>query len=95
MNSLLNDFLVRFHNKAESLIIDIWVYSKDMFKFNLDNKKILSMFFNYRTPQVLFHFKAICYSDVLMTRFQNNSKIFNIKLFITNDKSAIFYRFFN
>ncbi|XP_029170420.1 queuosine salvage protein-like isoform X1 [Nylanderia fulva] len=69
---------VRLHSKAMSLIIDIWYYYK-LHKFNnrfrLDTQKMMStMFMDYRTPQVLLHFKVLRYSEMLVTRFENSDE---------------------
>lgn len=82
-------FAVRFCNKARALVNDIWSYYKKCEpKFELDKKNLMStMFINYRAPEILFHYGVLRYSDKLVTRFKNSSKIFNIKLFSTNNKS--------
>lgn len=64
-------YLVSFYKRAQILIGDIWACfeGKDAGEFN--DIDTLTMFADYRIPQVLYSFGAIRYSDHLLSLLRN------------------------
>ncbi|XP_055538145.1 queuosine salvage protein [Wyeomyia smithii] len=68
---------VAIYKRAQILIGDLWAcYRGDGLGFFRDIEKI-TMFADYRIPQVLVHFKTLEYSDELMETLKNGSLLEN------------------
>ncbi|XP_029170421.1 queuosine salvage protein-like isoform X2 [Nylanderia fulva] len=64
-------------DKLLKLLFDEFESYRDEAEFEglKDTQKMMStMFMDYRTPQVLLHFKVLRYSEMLVTRFENSDE---------------------
>lgn len=70
-------FSVSFYKRAQILIGDIWACYKgcDLGEFN--DIDFITMFADYRVPQVLLHFGAMRYSNPLLSTLQSGKPIRN------------------
>ncbi|XP_047356947.1 queuosine salvage protein isoform X3 [Vespa velutina] len=68
-------YKVSFYKRAQILIGDIWACFKghDYGRFN--DIDYITMFADYRIPQVLIHFGAIRYSNPLLSKLQSNLEL--------------------
>ncbi|KAK0082210.1 hypothetical protein PV326_007285 [Microctonus aethiopoides] len=66
---------VSFYKRAQILIGDIWscYKGKDLGEFN--DIDIITMFADYRVPQVLMHFGALRYSNPLLSTLQTGTEL--------------------
>ncbi|XP_031831358.1 queuosine 5'-phosphate N-glycosylase/hydrolase [Nomia melanderi] len=68
---------VSFYKRAQILIGDIWACFKGKGLGEFYDIDYVTMFADYRIPQVLVHFGAIRYSNPLMSRLQNDVELEN------------------
>lgn len=63
---------VSIYKRAQILVGDIWAFYKgEGLGYFKDINESISMFADYRVPQVLIHFKALEYTDELMEDLKN------------------------
>lgn len=75
---------VSFYKRAQILVGDIWACykGKDLGEFN--DIDIITMFPDYRIPQVLMHFGAMRYSNPLLSTLQSGNYYYVFFFFLIN-----------
>ncbi|XP_043582507.1 queuosine salvage protein isoform X2 [Bombus pyrosoma] len=68
---------VSFYKRAQILIGDIWACFKGQGIGEFEDIDCITMFADYRIPQVLLHFGAIRYSNTLLSRLQSDIELEN------------------
>lgn len=68
--------LVSFYKRAQILIGDIWACFKGQDYGRFNDINYITMFADYRIPQVLIHFGAIRYSNPLLSKLQSGKLIY-------------------
>lgn len=68
---------VSFYKRAQILVGDIWACFKGEGIGKFLDIDYLTMFADYRIPQILLHFGAIRYSNALMTKLESDIKLEN------------------
>ncbi|KAL0279375.1 UNVERIFIED_CONTAM: hypothetical protein PYX00_000954 [Menopon gallinae] len=72
-----NNVSVSFYKRAQILIGDIWVCFKGEGLASFHDIDKLTMFADYRVPQVLIHFKTMKYSDELLEKLKKDEILKN------------------
>lgn len=73
----INLFSVSFYKRAQILVGDIWACFKGEGIGKFHDIDYITMFADYRIPQVLVHFGAIRYSNPLLSRLQRGKYPWN------------------
>lgn len=81
-------FSVSFYKRAQILVGDIWACFKGEGIGKFLDIDYLTMFADYRIPQILLHFGAIRYSNALMTKLESGKSFYQLFSFF-----SLFYFF--
>jgi len=68
---------VSFYKRAQILIADIWAHLEGVGLAHFDDIDSLTMFADYRVPQVLVHFGALKYNEHLLGRLKSGEQLQN------------------
>ncbi|XP_051155304.1 queuosine salvage protein [Leptopilina boulardi] len=72
---VFRDQKVSFYKRAQIVVADIWACFKGKGLGNFHDIDALTMFADYRVPQVLVYFDAMCYTTSLLNSLQSETEL--------------------
>lgn len=78
--AVFKDHKVSFYKRAQILVADIWNFFSGTGLGEFKDVEELTMFADYRVPQVLVYFRAMSYTDKVMEMLENGKFFCSYKL---------------